>query len=73
LCCIDLRKRKRQRKWQREKDLLLSLEKDGNETQLLEGLEFPSWNSSLSLRCEDHEGHNNGSDDAEDGVELHFC
>lgn len=68
----NLRQGQRERQWQREEDLLLALEQDGCESQFLEHLEFASGDASLSLWSEEHESHDDGGDDAQDGVDPHL-
>lgn len=67
------RKRKWQRQRQREENLLLSLQQEKDESCFLQSLEFSSRNPGFGLRGEDHEGHDDCSNDAKDGMQLHFC
>ena len=52
--------------WQQE--FLLSLQEDGGQTELLDGLEFPSWDSGLTLGSKEGDGQDDGGDGNEDQV-----
>lgn len=66
--CEYLRDREGKGQGQGEEDLLLSLEEEGNSGQLLELLQLPSGDASISvLRSEGHDDQEHGGGDKEDG------